>query len=482
MKRIPIILAMIFFAFAAFASFDWKTVKTEEFEVFYKPGYEKRALKLLSSLDYFKNIPEKITGSKKTGIPVLLEDFGISAPRGGCANPVYYVMSITNDPGKEAFRMPLVGAHEYTHMLHLTRSEGLPSLFTFLFGGAFAPPLISPGWAIEGITTYTESKISKYSSRLNNGAYDSYIGACVAENEFPSVMKATYRPVEMPSYLSWYLFGGEFFDFLSKKYGEEKFAEFFEKYSWWPLSYFSPVLPVLGIDSVLGNVYGKPAEGLWEEWEEYERERFKDFKMQGQKITGHGWYSRYPVINSGFLYYNRVVVRKHAPFSTRAYSDIVRINTKNMKRKKIMSTTSSFTHPVVFAGGNVYYSIAETKGNYANTANYGFGSFAAVYEENPETGKKRKICEGRIRTFYADGNALYYAADKKDGFGSKIYSVGLDGLNKKHLFDTDYLILRFSNDGGVTVVEARKEGGNADLYFFDPENKSFREMVISPYS
>ncbi|MHC4537890.1 MAG: hypothetical protein ACYS6K_28505, partial [Planctomycetota bacterium] len=79
-----------------------------------------------------------------------------------------------------------------------------------------------------------------------------------------------------------YNYGGVFFDYLSKSYGEEKFSQFFERYG--------SSMPILAFNRAAKKVYGKSFSKLWREWKEYESDRFRDFHMEGERLTHHGWY------------------------------------------------------------------------------------------------------------------------------------------------------------------------------------------------
>ena len=79
----------------------------------------------------------------------------------------------------------LVAVHEYTHILQMTNASGVHSLLTSIFGDIMSPNNFVPLWMIEGLAVYSESRLWNYQGRLNDGAYDAYIGARVADGRFP---------------------------------------------------------------------------------------------------------------------------------------------------------------------------------------------------------------------------------------------------------------------------------------------------------
>src|SRR5208283_3215959 len=127
MRRIYIILAAIMLSSRLFAWADWETIKTKDFIIFYKEGYENSAYQILNIMEQFKEVPERITGNKIYNVPPVLEDVGQVS--NGLTDPVYYNIHLLNyaEPDIENW-WQLAGIHEYTHMLHLTETGGAPSV------------------------------------------------------------------------------------------------------------------------------------------------------------------------------------------------------------------------------------------------------------------------------------------------------------------------------------------------------------------
>ncbi len=187
------------------------------------------------------------------------------------------------------------------------------------------------GWAVEGITVYSESQISKYQGRLNDGYYSAYIAARVKDKRFPSILEAAYPPLEYPYGDGIYNYGGAFFGYLSRAYGEDKFAQFFREYGSW--------LPVFMFGSSAKQVYGKSFPQLWKEWQEYESSRSKNFHMEGERLTHHGWRVNDLVLLNDKLYYTRAYMRKVGAFNGHSFAKIVERDIQTGKEKTLVSTT-----------------------------------------------------------------------------------------------------------------------------------------------
>jgi|DewCreStandDraft_4_1066084.scaffolds.fasta_scaffold02222_4 hypothetical protein len=459
--------------------YDWRTIKNEKFTLFYKQEYEQRAIKLLSDLTYLSYIAEDVVGNSASSLSVVLDDYGTYI--NGYANPVFYNIHIMNYDSGDADWLSLAGLHEYTHILHLTRAEGLPRIFTFLFGDIFSPQIFSPMWIYEAITVYNESKISPFMGRLNDGGFDSYIGTCVYENRFPSILKATYTPLEAPFGNGPYLFGSEFFSFLSKKYGEDKLKKFYSSYSGSLLSYLSPLFPWIGIDRTFDEVFGKTTTDLWQEWEIYERDRFKNYKQTGEKITNYGAFVSYPVARIDKLYFVRTVIDKNGAFSSKTRQDVIEMDLETGAQQIYFSTTSNINHALRFDGANMYFSIDDIKPGYANKSNKTFGNYSVIYEKNMLTGQEKEILYGEIRTFFVNDSKIIYAKDKIYSFGSEIYEYDIEKNEHRFILDTEYHILSLDSDGKNIVCVAKKQGENSGIYLFDKDKKILKLLIDTPY-
>lgn len=479
MKKIFLVFLFLFCFMLSYGFYDWNTIKNDRFTIFHKQEYEKKALLILSALDYYSKIAEDIVGGDVSSLPVVLDDCGTYV--NGYANPVYYNIHLLNYDSGDADWLSLGIIHEYTHILHLTRAEGMPKIFTTFFGDIFSPQIFSPLWIYEGITVYNESKISHFMGRLNDGGFDSYIGTCVYENKFPSILKATYTPLEAPFGNGFYLFGSEFFNFLAAKYGEDKFKKFFDSYSGSLMSYLSPLFPWLGVDRTFDEVFGKTTMALWDEWENYEKEKQKNYKQPGQKITNYGGYVSYPLVKLDKLYFVRTVIDKNGPFSVKTRYDIIEMDLNTQEQKIYLSTTSNINHPLRFDGINMYYSIDEIRTGYANKSNKTFGQYLVLYEKNILTGNEREVLSGGIKTYCINYGKLIYAKDKIYSFGSEIFEYDIETKEEKFIMDTDYHVMLFDSDGENIVCVAKKQGENTGIYLFDIDKKTLKLLLNTPY-
>jgi hypothetical protein len=466
-----------------FGWFDWKTIKTDNFTVIYKPGYEWEAKQTLMNLEYYKKDVVSLTGNDPGKFPIVVEDVGTMT--NGYADPIFMNIHVfTYPPGGSLIGTEnwyrLVGVHEYTHICHLTKTRGLASISTFLLGTPFQSNIYSPGWVMEGITVFSESQISPYEGRLNDGYFDAYIGTRVKKRRFPSIHTATYSPLEFPYGEGIYLYGGEFFNYLSSKYGTEKFSQLFSSYgSNFLAPFVGPFFPFFGIDLAAKDVYGKSLSSLYSEWRKYEKQKYKDWEMQGERLTYKGWYINSMERDEDKLYCVRQYPKKTDALTASFFTKIIERNIKTQKERTVASLTSSVSTPLRIRDKKLYYTTFEIKGGYANVTQQGFGYTSILHMKDLKTNKGKVLFSDAIRAFCVLANGrILYSKDKEHGFGSELW-IWADGRKEK-IWDTDYIIGELYANSKYIAVSAREDFENWNVYLFDLDQKRFTPIATTP--
>jgi len=459
-------------------------LKTDDFTIIYRDEYYREALHTLQNLHYYKDKTENLVGDNRGSLPVVIEDVG--AISNGFANPVFNSVHIFTYPPGFASRLEgienwyrTVAVHEYAHILHLRRARGFPALLSDVFGSLFAPNIYSPGWITEGITVLAESRNTSYEGRLNDGFFDACIGTRVYAGAMPSIVEATNTPLDFP-FGTYYLYGGEFFDFLAQKYGAERFSEFFARYGsffWAPLS---AVLPFTGLDMAARQTFGRSWPRLFAEWHRYEQHRFRDWQPAGTRLTGHGWYIYSIEENDSMLYYVRSEPVKLDGFDYRNLIHIVEFDCQNAGERIIASLNSAITTPLRIHEGKLYYTTQQFVSGYANVYFLGQGISANLHVRDLVTGEDRILLTDDIRSFCVlpDGRIMY-SRDRLHGFGSEMRIY--DGHESTLLFETDMLVGELDDANGRTVAVARHDYENWNIYSVDHETHDLRPVVTTPW-
>lgn len=488
------ILPIIFFIFcsAAFAFNGWFGIKNENFTIFYKKEHEYTAKELMKSLNEVYGVAEKTTGNNINMVYFVIDDFG--AVVNGFADPAQsnsiHVFTFSPDSRELAMSenwYKTVGVHEYTHMLQMKNSSGIPDVLTSVFGSNFSfifiplsPNFCVPPWIIEGISTYTESQFSKYSGRLNDGYFDAYLLARLKEGKRVNIGDINYSSLGFP-YGSYYLYGGLFFRYLSETYGEKKLGDFFDKQGGSLKSYLSPIIPAAGIELNCKSVYGKSFAKLWDEWQEFEIKRAENFKQDGEKITDLKDYSSKTTVYDGWLYYIRQYLDYTSASTTNANYEIWRKNLTTNKDELFYKSTSEILPNLVFNDGYLYFSVENYRTGFNNSSQDSYGVDKRILKLNLSTKEEIEITRDNIRCFTVNSdNSLILSIDKTGSFGSDIYKL-TSGSSKVKIADSKLLINEIVTYNNKFFVSAKSQYDNFGIFEFNLSDSSFSKMADTPY-
>lgn len=474
------------FSTSAFSFSDWKAFKTDHFTVYYKPAMRNKAVKVINSLEFYREKTEKLTGNSRKGTIIVLEDAGaVSNGYTDIINDRIHLYQFAPSGGDLAYSidwLSSVGVHEYTHMLTNTNAGGLPKDLVSVFGNIFYPNAILPSWAMEGIAVYSESNTLPFSGRLNAGYFGAYLGTRVGESRFPSLLDASFSPFEYPLSMAPYIYGSGFFDYLSKKYGETKFSEFFSEYG--------KDIPIIDIDLATKRIFGKTFPQLWKDWQDQEEGAAAGTVIDGEKVTDKGWKIESPVISGGKLFFSHVYPVKTGVFKIYWLNDIFEKDLKSGEERVVVSSSISGGGDFVRSVGSdikiknnkLYYLESYTRPGYDNASLAGQGLSYILHEKDLLSGKDKALFNDDIRDFeIIDNGNILYSKDIKNGEGSKLILYDKDRAEMKEVLSSAYLIGHISEEKGRIIVSAKKEFENFSVYELDLDRGELKPLVHSPY-
>jgi hypothetical protein len=470
MRRAFLLLLALFASLPAFGL--WRTLKTDAFTVFYPKGHEAEAEQILRVLENYRGYVGSLVGGRPRRVAIVLEDAGTLA--NGLTDVIYHrILLFRSSPtegelGYHRNWWRLVGVHEYTHWRHLSSAAGLPGLLTAVFGNNLAPGEYTPSWLKEGICVVAESGISPYEGRLNEGLFDAYATVLAKTGGLPTIVQATYNMDVFPGGTGPYLLGGQFLQFLHRKYGTRKLASFFMHYSSSILSYLSPALPAAGLDRSARKVLGEPIRELWIEWQKQLMKQSVAFDAPGRALTDHGWWLRSPVASRGSVYYQHSFPVKPALFSQTWLHLLLRLDPTSGRSRVLLRSSAPFTGPMRVRADKLYYGLQELEGGHANHWYNRFGFTSVLFERDLESGRTRRLFEEPFRTFevLSDGTILT-AADRPDAFGSVIRLHDPAGGPAEQLLVTDLLVSDIVADSRHLFFAAREDWDSTGIYRVD---------------
>lgn len=482
--RLILLLLLLCIPLGIVAWPSYRSMSTPNFSVYYRDGWENEALNLLQTMEHYRPYVESLTGNKLGRIPMVIEDMGNMV--NGYANPVGTKIAVfayppTSDDlamGEDWYQT--VGVHEYIHMAQMTKIGGEPALLRAIFGNILYPNLYQPMWMTEGITVYGESRISRYAGRMNGATYPAIITALAKEGNLPSPSKAGYISHDTPNG-NYYVFGGSFYTYLSDTYGEDKFAQLFERTGSSLLSYLNPLASGLTLDTQFEAVYGKNLQVLWQEWNLHEAKR--PFSMPTKKITSHGWMTQDLKYHNGALYYTMYKTDKTGPFSGFSGYKLMRIvdPVRNPEAITLLNQKTAFPAGYHVYDDGIYYTRSEMKRGFDNNEFDGWGAITEIWRMDHTGSNREKLVSGSIRSFckMSDGTLLISEDDNKHQ-KSIVSRFNPHSKAKTYLFTVDSLIGTLHSSGNRVIATAKGYWQNNGIFLLDVNNGKLTPLVDTP--
>ncbi|MBI3593968.1 MAG: PD40 domain-containing protein [Nitrospirae bacterium] len=469
-------------------SLNWKTLGTEHFIVYFHDGEEAQGRKAAQYAEEIQLLlVEKLKwppASEKTHIVLL--DF-IDSPYGATLPFPHNAIYIGLTP---PFGSPvpfLVGydnwlkeviAHEYVHVLHLDMHEGVSTIIRKIFGrepfpvlvfnGAF-PNLIQPDWLIEGLATYEESALG-VSDRRDNPYAEMILRMAVLENHFPTIDQAGGME-SWPGNQIQYLFGARFYDFLSKRFGEQVLINLSREYS-------SKVGPFF-VDSTARIILGQSYSSLWNQWKDEitvaALKKRASVVQEGitktDSLTHRGDYTLGPKMSpdGNWLVYTSI--------NEDEFPSLRLIQIQTGQDRKLISRNLGFESSWSRDGKKLAFSQLEIFNNYSELSDL------YLYDMNKRN-LSRLTYGKRFRDpdFNPDGRSLVAIENQKGSTRIILYQLDSGLTETVDWTDPDTVLShpRWSPDG-KTIVASGWKGGLTGLFLLQMDQKKMIPLLLDRY-
>jgi Omp85 superfamily domain/WD40-like Beta Propeller Repeat len=182
----------------------------------------------------------------------------------------------------------MVFTHEFTHIVHLDRSEGWARAVRAVLGrdGIAFPNLYLPTWQIEGLATYEESAVTG-AGRLHAGDFRAIIREDARMGALQPLDRVNGGLTDWPSGLGAYAYGLDFHQYLADRFGAASLGRLADA--------TSKRLPYLAAGA-FRQVYGLPLGALWKDFEATLVARSTPAARDPQiaRVTQHGFVASGP--------------------------------------------------------------------------------------------------------------------------------------------------------------------------------------------
>ncbi len=267
--------------------YRFRTLTTEHFVIYFHAGEERLAPKLAAiAEETWQQIRDSLGTTPPRLTHVVLVDQTELA--NGAATPLPYDTVVVTAAwpsgvefiGKSEDWLRVVFAHEFTHIVHLDRSESWARAVRAIFGRvpiAF-PNLFLPQWQIEGLATYEESALTGQ-GRLHAGDFGAVVGEAGRTGMLQPLDRVNGGLTDWPTALGSYAYGAGFHAYLANRFGGASLDR---------LATASAGRFPFTAAPVFRQVYGQPLGSLWAD---YERSIVptSDGGEMPRRLTHHGF-------------------------------------------------------------------------------------------------------------------------------------------------------------------------------------------------
>lgn len=238
-------------------------------DIYYPEGYEDLAVYIGNTFESIRHEAIDLIGNDPGRINIVLLDKGTDT-NGIAFSFNHKTIHIYLWPSDAAlstrmnvsnpYRQLLI--HEFTHIIHLTYTTGLPAFISRVLLGTelLSPQNLSP--FIEGVTVFAESTNYLSEGRLNNPlwgkelAYQNYTAGVFPELAYVlAVSREDYRGGAL-----YYNYMAAFYDYLVRRFGIDAVKNFHREIS-------GRLLPVIGTITSAKNAFGATLDDLYNDWE-----------------------------------------------------------------------------------------------------------------------------------------------------------------------------------------------------------------------
>lgn len=278
----------------------WSTVKTPHFRVHYHSGLEDVAQRTASSAEgVYQRLVPQLAWAPRQVTELVITDNTDSANGSASTLPYNIVRLFATAPDDMS---PLgdydnwineLVTHEYTHILQIDNTSGLPALGNAILGKTFAPNQAQPRWVLEGLAVVMETQHTS-GGRLRSSQFDMLLRADVLEGRLARLDQISNPARRWPGGNLWYLYGANFIGWIVDTYGPNTFAAVAADYG-------ASVIP-WGINRAIRRVTGRTYEELYEGWRASLEKKYAEQARavnarglrEGRQLTARGFNAATP--------------------------------------------------------------------------------------------------------------------------------------------------------------------------------------------
>ena len=447
----------------------FQTTRTEHFDIHAHQGEEALARRLAVIAERVRQKFEPVFGRPRGRVQVILVDQ--TDLSNGWATPFPYdAIEITAVPppsesliGNTTDWLELVFTHEYTHILHLDRTRGFMQGIRRVFGRvplAF-PNALLPGWQVEGIAVYEESRMTG-EGRVPAGDFRAIVDVAASRGRFEPIDRAAGGLTDWPAGNAAYAYGAYFHQFLADRYGPERLSRLADA--------TAGRVPLFG-SAAFKRVFGKSAEDLWKDFKESRENSAlpaSETDARAMRLTHHGFVVTAPrVAQDGAIYYG-----VSNPHGFPALMRLPRQGSPSRVAWRALGTRTSVR------GDWIVFDQLERARSVAV-----FSDLYAVRTTGGSVHQLTRQARAADPDLSPDGRAIVCTVQATGRRALALLDFTTAAISQPQLLiddpESDFTGPRWSPDGRQIVAERRRPG-IYDLVLVDPATREVRTLVSRP--
>lgn len=439
----------------------FRTIATEHFVIYFHP-HEKLTASRLAAIaeETWRAVASSMSTAPSARTHVVLADQTDLA--NGYATPVPYdtiVIFPTWPAGSEFIGnvddwLRVAFTHEFTHIVHLDRSEGWARWVRGIFGRvtlAF-PNLFLPTWQIEGLATYEESALGG-AGRVHAGDFTAVVDEAARHGAAEPLDRVNGGLTDWPGGSAPYAYGAGFHEYLAERFGVSRLADL--------ATATARAVPYTG-SRAFEQVFGERLGDLWREYES--TLPASAARTEGARITHHG----FVVVGPRF---DRLSPRD-VWYSIRTPDEFPALYRVNIDSGRSIRVANRYLGSTTAPGRNaVYFDQQELRRN--------VGLYSDLYRLERSTGRVTALTrEARLMDPDLSPDASTIAAVQDAADARSLVLVRLrQGIRIEPLIadpDTQFNAPRWSPDGGRLAVERHRGGALSEVVIVDATTGTIR--------
>ena len=437
----------------------FRVLTTDHFVIYFHQGEDALAARLASIAEtVWQSLrePLQIAPPKRTHV-VLADQTELA---NGYATPVPYdtiVIYPVWPSGAEFIGnaddwLRLAFTHEFTHIVHLDRSQGWARYVRGVFGRvALAyPNLFLPTWQIEGLATYEESALTGL-GRVHAGDFTAVVDEAARQHALEPLDRVNGGLTDWPGGTAPYAYGAGFHDYLAERFGPGALAQLADK--------TARAVPYTG-SRAFRDVFGVPLGDLWRDYQSSRPSA--PSRVEGTRLTHHGFTivaPRFDPVSPRRVWYS---VRNPHEFPAMYRLDLDTRQTERVTTRYLGTTTAP-------GRDVVYFDQQELQRN--------VGLYSDIFALQRASGTVSAVTrEARLMDpdLSPDGSTLVAVQDhpgQRDLVLVRLKAVAR-GFQPSVLLsapETQFNAPRWSRDGRLVAVERHRPGALSEVVIVDVE-------------